>query len=67
MGAVQTQPTCVIIPFPDAAVRAKPPAEGRTEPLGRLLLFTGVRYERRPDPSPALSDSQGPAHHRRRS
>jgi len=67
MGAVQTQPTCVIIPFPDAASRVKPPAEGRTEPLGQLLLFTGVRYERRPDPSPTLSDSQGPAHHRRRS
>jgi hypothetical protein len=67
MGAVQTKSTCVIIPFPDLESRAKLPSDGRTQPLGQILLFTGVRYERMPDPAPTLSDGQGPTHRRRRS
>ena len=58
----------VIIAFPDPASRPERAAMQEGEPRGRILLFTGVRYERtEPTPShPIASDGQ-PRRRRRRS
>ena len=50
MGEVQARPRSVIIPLPDPAFRPKLRALAAHEPRGEILLFTGVRYERQPDP-----------------
>ena len=42
--------TGVVIPFPRA--RAHRRATRRARRAGEILLFTGVRYERMPDPGP---------------
>jgi len=44
----------VVIAFPDAADRPQRPHLNVSEPRGKILLFTGVRYER-PEPSPRPS------------
>ena len=67
MGEVQARPKGVIIPLPDPAFRPKLPALAADEPRGEILLFTGVRYERQPEPPPSLSDGHGPNRRRRRS
>lgn len=55
MGEVRTLEMGVVIPFPDVAsrgLRSIPPDNG---PRGEILLFTGIRYEWQPEPSPAPS------------
>lgn len=65
MGEVQTRARGEIIPFPGPESRPRPSEPDASEPRGRILLFMGVRYERRPDPAPSLSDGQGPSRRRR--
>ncbi|KMO25335.1 hypothetical protein VP06_32800 [Methylobacterium aquaticum] len=55
MVGLQRRPSADIIPFPAARARS---VAGGSAPLhsadlvrGRILLFTGVRYERLPDPA----------------
>jgi|GEM_PF-1644697 len=38
--------TALIIPFPVERTRESEPTGGEEGKLGRILLFTGVRYER---------------------
>lgn len=53
MGELQSQPTGTVIPFPDAASRGSRPVASNNEPRGEILLFTGIRYDWQPEPSPA--------------
>jgi hypothetical protein len=59
----------VVIPFRRAGHRARAPADGGA--LGQILLFTGVRYERLPEPTPepcpALDGRSRSGRRRRRS
>ena len=55
MGQVQVRQTGVVIPFPDAASRGLRAAPASSGPRGEILLFTGIRYEWQPEPSPAPS------------
>jgi hypothetical protein len=74
MGADSARRMGQMIPFPDA--RARPPRRPLAigEPRGEVLLFTGVRYERlpepafepAPEPSPLLSNGQARGGRRRR-
>ncbi len=72
MGELQVRPTGEVIPFPDAAsrrLRALPSSNG---PRGEILLFTGIRYDWQPEPSPApttplLPGGQPTGRRRRRS
>jgi hypothetical protein len=48
----QHRTTADIVPL-SAAVRRPRRDDAETEPRGTILLFTGVRYERCPDPAPA--------------
>jgi hypothetical protein len=63
MDDLRTHSAGLIVAFPDPASRPRRPLAPE-EPRGRILLFTGVRYERMDDsgPQPALSDG----HSRRR-
>ncbi len=68
MGDVRTQQTGDLLPFPGPASRPRRRAIGASEPRGAILLFTGVRYERLPNPggeSPAAF-SDGPSRAGRR-
>ena len=53
MGGLREGSTAVVIPFPGAGARPRP--RRSDEPRGVILLFTGVRYERLSEPSPAPS------------
>jgi hypothetical protein len=55
MGEVRIQETGVVIPFPDVASRVLRPVQPGNGPRGEILLFTGIRYEWQPEPSPAPS------------
>jgi hypothetical protein len=55
MTEVQVRETGLVIPFPDAASRALRASPASNGPRGEVLLFTGVRYEWRPEPGPAPS------------
>jgi hypothetical protein len=46
--------------------RTRRPRPSQGEPLGRILLFTGVRYERTIEPSRPHSDPDGRSRRRRR-
>jgi hypothetical protein len=59
------RPTGLIVRFPTASERPHRAPPGDAESRGTLLLFTGVRYERRSEPAtPVLS---GGSSRRRRS
>lgn len=69
MVEVGRRVTGVVIPFPRVSHRARAAADdgGAT---GEILLFTGVRYERLPDPTPEPSpalDGRSRSARRRRS
>ncbi len=53
MGEVRTQEMGVVIPFPDMASRGLRPVQPSSGPRGEILLFTGIRYDWQPEPSPA--------------
>ncbi len=57
-----------ILPFPTpSSGRPKSrPAPSRGEPEGRILLFTGVRYERVPSIEPQTCETPGRASRRTR-
>jgi len=60
--------SATVIPFRMPATRQAPGADG---PRGEILLFTGVRYERRAEPTPepqpdAPVGRSGPRTRRRR-
>ena len=55
MGEVRTQEAGVVIPFPDTASRGLRPIQPSSGPRGEILLFTGIRYEWQPEPTPAPS------------
>ena len=65
---IQAQPTGLVIPFPDAAIRAMRTHRLGDGPRGEILLFTGIRYERQIDrePEPPASDETGNRARRRR-
>ena len=71
MKKVELRASGEIVPFPDAALRAtrRPFAAG--EPRGVVVLFTGVRYDRRPEVPPGpfgpLATQGSPRRRRRRS
>jgi len=67
MGEVRTEPAGRIIPLPLRSARPKREPIGADEPRGKILLYTGVRYERRSAPPPSLSDGHPPTGRRRRS
>ena len=52
MGELRTQDMGVVIPFPDLASRGLRTVQPGG-PRGEILLFTGVRYEWQPEPTPA--------------
>lgn len=55
--AALSQPSAMVIAMPQAAARRfRRDTAHDAEPLGQILLFTGVRYERMPDiqPEPAI-------------
>jgi hypothetical protein len=71
MGEVRTQETGVVIPFPSLASRGLRPVQPSSGPRGEILLFTGIRYEWQPEPTPApsaplLPGSTSPTRRRRR-
>jgi hypothetical protein len=41
-----TRPTGVVVAFPDRAARPSRSLPAGTGALGRIVLFTGIRYER---------------------
>lgn len=44
----------VVIPFsPRPRAALVQPAAPKAQPAAQILFFTGVRYERQPDPAPA--------------
>jgi hypothetical protein len=51
MFEIGRRATAVVIPFPRAGHRARAAAGNGGAP-GEILLFTGVRYERLPEPIP---------------
>lgn len=55
MGELRTHDTGVVIPFPDMASRGLRPVQPSNGPRGEILLFTGVRYEWQPEPTPTPS------------
>lgn len=55
MGELRTHDMGVVIPFPDLTSRGLRPVQPSNGPRGEILLFTGVRYEWQPEPSPAPS------------
>lgn len=66
MIQVQTIPDNVVLAFRPPAGRAAKAAETSREArpeagreTGTVLLFTGTRYERRPDAAPAAPDAPG--------
>jgi hypothetical protein len=68
MSEVQVQPRGLIIPFPIPAPRLRL-APRADEPRGKILLFTGIRYEWQPEPNPEPSAplvSSGPSRTSRR-
>ena len=65
MGEVQTQSTGVVIPFPDAASRGLRPMQPSGGPRGEILLFTGIRYDWQPEPTPASPTPMLPGGQRR--
>lgn len=70
MGEVQTRSTGAVIPFPHPSSRPAHRASRADQCTGEILLFTGVRYERQPEPSPEPSrplSSDGRPGRRRRS
>lgn len=68
MGKVEMHGSGAVLPFPCAASRPHRQPLSPDEPRGEILLFTGVRYERLPDPShPVASDGQPRGRRRRRS
>lgn len=59
-----------VIPFPEKALRPSRPPRADERP-GEILLFTGIRYERLPEPgsdpsSPQVSDGRSRTGRRRR-
>ena len=60
MAEAQVRQTGEVIPFPDAAARALRATPAINGPRGEILLFTGIRYEWRPEPSPAPSTPLAP-------
>ncbi len=67
MGDVQTHHAAVIIAFRDPATRAARAPLSDEEPRGRILLFTGIRYERMEPAGPSRASSGQPRRRRRRS
>jgi hypothetical protein len=68
MVEVGRRVTGVVIPFPRVGHRARTADDGGAP--GEILLFTGVRYERLPDPTPEPSpalDGRSRSGRRRRS
>ena len=55
MGEVRTHEMGVIIPFPSMVSRGVRPVDPSSGPRGEILLFTGIRYESQPEPTPAPS------------
>jgi hypothetical protein len=60
MAEVHALQTGLVIPFPDAATRALRTPPASNGPRGEILLFTGIRYEWGPAPSPAPSTPVAP-------
>ena len=53
MAEVRTHEMGVVIPFPDMASRGLRPVQPSSGPRGEILLFTGIRYEWQPEPTPS--------------
>lgn len=70
MIEVGTRAAGVVIPFTATHPRRARPAAANAQARGEILLFTGVRYERMPEPNPeppALVGQSGAGRRRRRS
>lgn len=66
---LQERGPAAILSLPDPSLRPARPRRDVEGPRGEILLFTGVRYERAPDPTPSgpsMPDGR-PARRRRRS
>ncbi|MET0430458.1 MAG: hypothetical protein ABW026_18420 [Microvirga sp.] len=63
MDEVITRPTGLVVAFPHHAVRPRRSLPAGGGPLGEIVLFTGIRYERvsvQPDnPRPVVSGGVG--------
>ena len=71
MGKARKRSMQTVIPFPEKALRPLRPPPRADERPGEILLFTGIRYERQPEPgpdpsTPRLSDGQSRSGRRRR-
>jgi hypothetical protein len=55
-----------VVSFESPERTTRRPRRSRGEPLGQILLFTGVRYERTVEPSRPHSDPDGRSRRRRR-
>jgi hypothetical protein len=56
MGDVSSRSIGSVIPFPASDMRPARPPLPPEHPRGEILLFTGIRYERQAEPSPAPID-----------
>ena len=70
MNKVERRSSGDIVPFPHAASRANRRPLGADEPRGVVVLFTGVRYDRKPELPPGpfgpLASHGSPRRRRRR-
>ncbi|HEY7385057.1 MAG TPA: hypothetical protein VH743_15425 [Beijerinckiaceae bacterium] len=73
MSEFQVQPTGIVIPFPNPAHPRVRIALRADEPRGKILLFTGIRYEWQSEPKaetsapPISTGPSGTSRRRRRS
>lgn len=57
-GPQEHRPLPTVVPFRASAPRRFRRADDVPEERGAILLFTGVRYERRPEPEPGTAEPQ---------